>query len=186
MEPPPPEDNKYLQNGNVAKQVVEKPNVDNNYNSMKDYTPEKLQNGQSLPRKSPEVNRNVDTKMEIEKTREETPKKVDPQNNVNKTPTIDRRMSKTSDTDSCRIDKRRQSLKSDQHESEESVCHRRVSVPSSRTTPKKKSECGTHVVAKSELWDTGSQHRCSKSHQKASRVSISQDEGKHIIFKLLL
>ncbi|ERL84086.1 hypothetical protein D910_01429, partial [Dendroctonus ponderosae] len=59
----------------------------------------------------------------------------------------------------------------------EGICHRRTSVQSNiRTTPKKKPECGTHVVAKSELWDTGSQHRCQKAHQKSSRVSISQDE----------
>lgn len=74
------------------------------------------------------------------------------------------------------IEKRRSSMKVENPEHED-ICHRRVSVPSNRisTTPKKKPECGTHVVAKSELWDTGSQHRCSKSHQK-SRVSISQDE----------
>lgn len=55
--------------------------------------------------------------------------------------------------------------------------NRRVSVPANRLTPKKKTEGGQHVVAKSELWDTGSQHRCGKSHQKSNRSSISQDEG---------
>lgn len=60
------------------------------------------------------------------------------------------------------------------------TCGRRMS------TPKRKPDHGTHVVAKSELWDTGNQHthththslcRCSsKSHQRASRVSISTDE----------
>lgn len=72
-------------------------------------------------------------------------------------------------------ERRRTSLKGDIVE--ESACYRRVSVSGSRTTPKKKVECGTHVVSKSELWDTGSQHRCSKGHQNKSRVSISQEEG---------
>ncbi|EFA04929.1 gamma-aminobutyric acid type B receptor subunit 2 [Tribolium castaneum] len=71
-------------------------------------------------------------------------------------------------------EKRRMSMRTEIPEHDE-ICHRRVSVPSNRTTPKKKPECGTHVVAKSELWDTGSQHRCMKSHQK-NRVSISQEE----------
>ncbi|GJQ78108.1 GABA-B-R2 [Trypoxylus dichotomus] len=74
--------------------------------------------------------------------------------------------------------KRRCSLKNDSHEHDEGVCHRRVSVPVNRATPKKKNECGTHVVAKSELWDTGSaQHRCPKAHQKSSRTSINQEEA---------
>lgn len=73
-------------------------------------------------------------------------------------------------------ERRRTSLKGEIPE--EPVCYRRVSISGSRTTPKKKVECGTHVVSKSELWDTGSQHRCSKSHQNKSRVSISQEEGK--------
>ncbi|GLV37062.1 metabotropic GABA-B receptor subtype 2 [Carabus blaptoides fortunei] len=60
-------------------------------------------------------------------------------------------------------------------------CHRRVSVPNNpnpqpSTLPRnRKNDFSGHVVAKSELWDTGSQHRCSnKSHQK--RVSVSQQE----------
>ncbi|XP_022907049.1 gamma-aminobutyric acid type B receptor subunit 2 [Onthophagus taurus] len=72
--------------------------------------------------------------------------------------------------------RRRCSLKNDAQDHEENVCYRRVSVPVNRATPaKKKNECGTHVVAKSELWDTGNQHRCVKSHQKTSR-SVNQEE----------
>ncbi|KAJ3651049.1 hypothetical protein Zmor_017112 [Zophobas morio] len=93
---------------------------------------------------------------------------------VNKTPTHERRASRVVEPDAA-PEKRRMSMKTEVSEHDE-VCHRRVSVPSNRTTPKKKPECGTHVVAKSELWDTGSQHRCMKGHQKASRVSISQEE----------
>ncbi|KAK9753076.1 Receptor family ligand binding region [Popillia japonica] len=79
--------------------------------------------------------------------------------------------------------KRRCSLKNDGHEHEEGTCHRRVSVPVNRATPKKKSECGTHVVAKSELWDTGSQHRCPKVHQKSSRTSVNQEEEDNVIHR---
>lgn len=64
---------------------------------------------------------------------------------------------------------------------QEDLSGRRVSIPSNRTTPKKKPDYGTHVVAKSELWDTGNQHRCTKSHQKSSRVSIPQEEGETFI-----
>lgn len=77
------------------------------------------------------------------------------------------------------MERRRTSLKGTEIV-EETVCHRRVSISGNRTTPKKKADCGTHVVSKSELWDTGSQHRCSKSHQNKSRVSISQEEGNYI------
>ena len=72
---------------------------------------------------------------------------------------------------------RRRSLKNENPDYENNVCHRRVSVPVNRTIPKKKIEYGTHVVAKSELWDTGSQHRCIKVHQKAGRVNVNQEEG---------
>lgn len=98
------------------------------------------------------------------------------------TSSYERRFSRTPEME-LKQEKRRQSLKNEERaDPEEASCHRsvsarRVSVPSNRTTPKKKSECGTHVVAKSELWDTGNQHRCPKSHQKTSRVSISQEEG---------
>jgi hypothetical protein len=91
-----------------------------------------------------------------------------------KTPTHERRPSRVLDLEHI-AERRRTSMKAEIPEHDE-VCHRRVSVPSNRTTPKKKTECGTHVVAKSELWDTGSQHRCAKAHQKTSRVSISQEE----------
>ncbi|XP_048522190.1 gamma-aminobutyric acid type B receptor subunit 2-like [Dendroctonus ponderosae] len=102
-----------------------------------------------------------------------------------RTPTHERRVSRTvGAVDSIEIqEKRRSSIKAvesvleDDLVVKEGICHRRTSVQSNiRTTPKKKPECGTHVVAKSELWDTGSQHRCQKAHQKSSRVSISQDE----------
>lgn len=90
---------------------------------------------------------------------------------------------KQSKTPEHHVEKRRASMKSDYLERQESVaCSRRVSVPTNRSTPKKKLECAQHVVAKSELWDTGSQHRCNKAHQKGgSRVSVSQDEGNSIL-----
>lgn len=73
------------------------------------------------------------------------------------------------------------------------VCHQRI--PASRTTPPKKRHDavvaaappaaygGTHIVSKSELWDTGSAgqsvpHRCpamiAKSKERISRVGVSQ------------
>lgn len=91
----------------------------------------------------------------------------------------ERRVSKTAQE--IVTERRRTSLKGAEIV-EESACYRRVSISGSRSTPKKKAECGTHVVSKSELWDTGSQHRCSKSHQNKSRVSISQEEGRFVCF----
>lgn len=138
---------------------------------MNDINKEKCQIETNLTRKSPDIRRNP---------MEENNKKIDVVYGTypSKHQTCDRRSSKTPEMD-YKMEKRRQSLKTDyqERENDENICHRRVSVPSNRTTPKKKSECGTHVVAKSELWDTGSQHRCQKNHQKVSRVSISQDEG---------
>lgn len=72
-------------------------------------------------------------------------------------------------------------LHSDPVAQQENLSVRRASIPSNRTTPKKKTDYGTHVVAKSELWDTGNQHRCMKSHQKSSRVSIPQEEGEYFL-----
>ncbi|XP_017778907.1 PREDICTED: gamma-aminobutyric acid type B receptor subunit 2 [Nicrophorus vespilloides] len=75
---------------------------------------------------------------------------------------------------------RRCSLKNEQ----EDCAKRRVSVPGQpqpqQRTPKRKPDHGTHVVAKSELWDTGNQHRCSK---RSSRVSISTDEDESIMHR---
>ncbi|KAK5637996.1 hypothetical protein RI129_012291 [Pyrocoelia pectoralis] len=71
-------------------------------------------------------------------------------------------------------DKRRASMRTDDH-SDTTTSNRRLSIPVNRT-PKKKTEGGQHVVAKSELWDTGSQHRCNKVHQKNSRVVAVQQE----------
>lgn len=94
------------------------------------------------------------------------------------TNSLDRRSSKTPEPQST--EKRRISVRSltvDQQEG--SVCTRRVSVPANKVTPKKKCESAQqHVVSKSELWDTGSQHRCNKAHQKSSRISLPQEEGK--------
>ncbi|CAG9861204.1 unnamed protein product [Phyllotreta striolata] len=87
-----------------------------------------------------------------------------------KTPIHERRMSQSFDSGAMTVTRRKSSLKAESLPEEETACYH------GRTTPKKKPEYGTHVVSKSELWDTGSQHRCMKSHQKSSRVSISQDE----------
>lgn len=153
------EDKAPIQNGNLTKQN-ENTTTNNNYNQTNDIKDKCQTETTNVNRKSP------DTRTKDYVTYQ------------NKHQTCDRRLSKTPEID-YRQEKRRQSLKTDyQEHEEETTCHRRVSVPSNRTTPKKKPECGTHVVAKSELWDTGSQHRCQKNHQKVSRVSISQDEGK--------
>ncbi|CAH2009203.1 unnamed protein product [Acanthoscelides obtectus] len=121
--------------------------VDKNYNSVKDTLNAEYE-------KPPE---------QIDSKKEEV-KKV-------KTPTHERRPSRTLESDLT--SKRKQSLKPEfLPEIEETTTHK----PGNRTPAKKKAEYGTHVVAKSELWDTGNQHRCTKSHQKPGRVSISQDE----------
>lgn len=69
--------------------------------------------------------------------------------------------------------RRRTSMKTETHE-EVMTCHRRVSVPSNLMVKKKDGQ--QHVVAKSELWDTGSQHRCVKSHQKIRDDVCMEDE----------
>ncbi|KAF5290089.1 hypothetical protein FQA39_LY14870 [Lamprigera yunnana] len=79
-------------------------------------------------------------------------------------------------TEAHYTDKRRPSMRSETDQIETTLCSRRLSTPVNRMTPKKKIEGGQHVVAKSELWDTGSQHRCNKGHQKNSRMIIPQDE----------
>ncbi|CAH0549470.1 unnamed protein product [Brassicogethes aeneus] len=143
-------------NGNIA--IQNNKNLDSNCNTVKDVIQDK--DDAIVP----------------------TPKKQIALEEKRKTPTHERRPSKVPDIDSStleriekleKLEKRRLS-KNDL--SEDESCHRRVSISSQRATPKKKSDCGTHVVSKSELWDTGSQHRCPKSHSKSSRVSISQDE----------
>ncbi|CAH1111941.1 unnamed protein product [Psylliodes chrysocephalus] len=91
-----------------------------------------------------------------------------------KTPTHERRVSQSFDS-GMTMTRRKSSLKTESLPEEESACYKSA-VPNNRSTPKKKPDYGTHVVSKSELWDTGSQHRCMKSHQKSSRVSISQEE----------
>ncbi|XP_050310486.1 gamma-aminobutyric acid type B receptor subunit 2 isoform X2 [Anthonomus grandis grandis] len=147
--------------------------LDNNYNSVK------------------EPNKVVSIAEQIEIQRCETQLKPFPSEQVEsrdstlkrqerKTPTHERRLSRTPGVvDSIEVqEKRRSSIKTPGNITEQEVsCHRRTSTQSNnRGTPKKKPECGTHVVAKSELWDTGSQHRCQKSHQKTNRVSIPQQD----------
>lgn len=72
--------------------------------------------------------------------------------------------------------RRRSSVKRECVQDQEEKTYYKSGIPNIRTTPKKKTDYGTHVVTKSELWDTGSQHRCMKSHQKSSRVSIPQED----------
>lgn len=82
---------------------------------------------------------------------------------------------------------RRSSMRPDNIVAQENinnVCHRRVSMPvnNKQQIPKevqrqkdfkpKKLDFSGHVVAKSELWDTGNQHRCSQKH-KITRVNIA-------------
>ncbi|KAF5284264.1 hypothetical protein FQR65_LT00265 [Abscondita terminalis] len=79
-------------------------------------------------------------------------------------------------------DKRRSSMRNEVDQ-DANICNRRLSTPTNRMTPKKKIEGGQHVVAKSELWDTGSQHRCNKGHQKNSRITIPQDEDDGVMHR---
>ncbi|XP_066144261.1 gamma-aminobutyric acid type B receptor subunit 2 isoform X2 [Euwallacea fornicatus] len=151
-------------------------NVDSNYNSVKE--PNKVV---SIAEKL-DIQR-CDTQIKPfpsdQQEKESTLKRHE-----RKTPTHERRASRTvGAADSIEIqEKRRSSIKTssnilDEEAMKEITCHRRTSMQSTaRTTPKKKPECGTHIVAKSELWDTGGQHRCQKAHQKSSRVSISQHD----------
>ncbi|KAG5867556.1 Gamma-aminobutyric acid type B receptor subunit 2, partial [Gonioctena quinquepunctata] len=134
-------------NGTI-KQTTDNLNFDNNYNSVKEINKAEYE-------KPPEIQ--PETKRDVVK---------------NKTPTHERRPSRALDIEI--ISKRKQSLKSETLSEQEDT--QKMSVSSNKTTPKKKPDYGTHVVAKSELWDTGNQHRCMKSHQKSSRVSISQEE----------
>lgn len=151
-------DSKALQNGNLSAQNIstfDKQNLDSNCNNVKSYVPQ-------------------DATPEVQKFS----KFSDPEatfSEPEKTSFQDRRMSKDIAYGTA---KRRTSLKSDIPVHEEPSCHRRVSVSAAKTTPKKKAEYGTHVVSKSELWDTGSQHRCTKTHQKNTRVGINQEDGK--------
>ncbi|KAK9876297.1 hypothetical protein WA026_012595 [Henosepilachna vigintioctopunctata] len=94
-----------------------------------------------------------------------------------KTPLHDRKISRVGETENTSNEKRRCSMKNEniEYNEDSAICPRRVSIPNTKGTPKRKTECGTHVVAKSELWDTGNQHRCTKIHQKPLKT-ISQDE----------
>uniref|UniRef100_A0A6P7FDM5 Gamma-aminobutyric acid type B receptor subunit 2 isoform X1 n=1 Tax=Diabrotica virgifera virgifera TaxID=50390 RepID=A0A6P7FDM5_DIAVI len=155
LQEPQPEPQKHL-NGTV-KQNNETSELDSNYNSVKE-----------IPK---------DSKPEYDKPPDYQPVEYPKEEYVRtKTPTHERRSSRCYDSETMTITRRKSSLKAETVvEQEERTCHK-TAVPSNRTTPKKKPEYGTHVVSKSELWDTGSQHRCMKSHQKNSRVSISQEE----------
>ncbi|XP_060533297.1 gamma-aminobutyric acid type B receptor subunit 2 isoform X2 [Cylas formicarius] len=159
---------------------LENVKVDSNYNSVKELNVVALSEMQKCEAQMPPSIEEPELK-DIKEIKETTPRKHE-----RKTPTHERRPSRTIDSIELH-DKRRLSIAKVASEVlEENVnelaCSRRTSIPNSRTTtPKKKPDCGTHVVAKSELWDTGSQHRCAKSHQKSSRVSLpQQDDESHI------
>ncbi|XP_056646832.1 gamma-aminobutyric acid type B receptor subunit 2 isoform X3 [Diorhabda sublineata] len=91
------------------------------------------------------------------------------------TPTYERKESKCFESETTVV-RRRSSVKPEYLQDREEKKNYKCGIPSIRTTPKKKTDYGTHVVTKSELWDTGSQHRCMKSHQKSSRVSLPQED----------
>ncbi|XP_057667977.1 gamma-aminobutyric acid type B receptor subunit 2 isoform X1 [Diorhabda carinulata] len=91
------------------------------------------------------------------------------------TPTYERKESKCFESETTVV-RRRSSVKPEYLQDQEEKKSYKCGIPSIRTTPKKKTDYGTHVVTKSELWDTGSQHRCMKSHQKSSRVSLPQED----------
>lgn len=58
------------------------------------------------------------------------------------------------------------------------MCHRRVSVPTNNLACRgaqqagKKIDFSGHVVSKSELWDTGNQHRCAAAQKHKAKVNI--------------
>lgn len=171
------EDKVAIQNGNITKdgkdvQCAKHSTSESNHGSTKEISSRERISSEThrvpstTKQDSTESSRNVPTSEHHNTKRFESP-----------TTTAERRKSRTPDPQH-HPDKRRASMKSDSIDQQDaSVCGRRVSVPTNRTTPKKKIEGGQHVVAKSELWDTGSQHRCPKSHPKSNRISISQDEG---------
>lgn len=151
------------QNGNLQ-QPIQKSETETKYSTFKEPIAEENENKENnVPaenKQSPKMPKEFRTT---------TPTKM-----IQKTPTHERKSSKVEDYVQ---EKRRCSMQRMDTVEKEEVCPRRVSVPNAgRTTPKKKGECGTHVVTKSELWDTGNQHRCQKSHQKPQKVNIPDNE----------
>ncbi|XP_076255856.1 gamma-aminobutyric acid type B receptor subunit 2 isoform X1 [Rhynchophorus ferrugineus] len=169
-----------IKSDNVPKDVNIK--VDSNFNSLKDNKTSDVLKVETQKRDS-QV-KQIPKEKERECEHEGTPKRQEEKQR--KTPTHERKPSKAAiAVDSIEIQERRRgSIKNNATDDagKEVTCSRRANMQNSRGTPKKKTECGTHVVAKSELWDTGSQHRCQKAHQKSSRVSIVQqdEEETHI------
>lgn len=140
------DENKIMLQNGNLTNSFDKRNLDTNYNNVKSFMQQDSFN------KAPQSQQTTEQMDSSEKGASE-----------------ERRISKE-------VAKRKMSLRNEipEHEVE---YNRRVSVSGGKmTTPKKKSECGTHVVSKSELWDTGNQHRCVKTHQKNSRT-VAQDDG---------
>ncbi|KAL3272277.1 hypothetical protein HHI36_022757 [Cryptolaemus montrouzieri] len=166
---PEPEHEKITQNGNISKQspanIVVKPQPIN---------PSKTENIDANTTKEP-ICEEIENKENI--IQEKVKKTELMCKTPTKTATLERRMSRVNEIDNGMSGKRRCSMKNEvvEYDEDSSVYTRRVSIPNAKATPKKKPDCGTHVVAKSELWDTGNQHRCSKIHQKPLKM-ISQDE----------
>ncbi|XP_044763812.1 gamma-aminobutyric acid type B receptor subunit 2 isoform X1 [Coccinella septempunctata] len=160
------ETEKITQNGNIAKQVATNIVVKSEYqnpdpkevNCTKNPILEEMENKENI----------LQERVKRIEVACKTP---------TKTPTHERKISRVSEIDTEINEKRRCSMKNEgtEYNEDSTGCPRRVSIPNARGTPKKKPDCGTHVVAKSELWDTGNQHRCSKIHQKPLKM-ISQDE----------
>lgn len=169
-------DPKVVQNGSITKQPEENKPPPQEQSKPNLETPKReIPLPNSIPEPAP--------RPPTPKTPE--PKTIDQKDdhelcNNTKLPTIpDKRVLKTAESfPQEHYTKRRSSMKSEPEKSE-SYCHRRVSVPSNPnltlpTRNKRNNDFSGHMVAKSELWDTGNQHRCNKTHPK--RVSVSQQE----------
>lgn len=189
-------DPKVVQNGSITKQPDEKKPVPTEPPKTEPIPkPETPKTDTVLPNSIPEPEikpaprkQDIKTPEKIEKPihKDDEPKPIQ---NTKLATIPDKKILKTADSfpQEHYTQKRRSSMKSDGSDKNESYCHRRVSVPSNPnlTLPTRgrrgNNDFSGHMVAKSELWDTGNQHRCSKAHQK--RVSVSQPEdceGKNI------
>ncbi|XP_045467345.1 gamma-aminobutyric acid type B receptor subunit 2 [Harmonia axyridis] len=158
---PEPEPEKITQNGNIAKQQTVKSVAKSDYIEVNNSIIEEIENKENIA--------------------QERAKKTEPVSKTpTKTPTHERRPSRVGEVESTMNERRRCSMKNETIEYNEDCCTRRVSIPNARGTPKKKTDCGTHVVAKSELWDTGNQHRCSKIHQKPLKIIPQDEEDNHM------
>ncbi|XP_030763636.1 gamma-aminobutyric acid type B receptor subunit 2 isoform X2 [Sitophilus oryzae] len=160
---------------NVQKESFVK--VDNNFNSLKNNNKTSHDAGEKMEIKKSEMQTKKTAKCDEEEIENNVPV-IKKDEKHKKTPTHERTPSKSIATRSIETDEKRKENISSKNIEDDDIkgiaCSQATTQNVRTTTPQKKNECGTHVVAKSELWNTGSQHRCPKAHQKNSRVSIMQ------------